>query len=81
MWNGTAAILNPSPARNRIRARTSSGWPPSPTVFRAPWMASRFVVPVSANTSDMPNRISADENAPRMKYFSEASVARDWALR
>src|SRR5207244_9991928 len=52
MWNGTAAILNPTPATTRITASTRRGsrsWP-----AKSDAIVRRFVVPDRPYMSDMP---------------------------
>src|SRR5262245_2258754 len=52
IWNGTAAILNPTPATTRMTARTSRGsrsW-----LANTPAIARRLVVPDSPYMSDIP---------------------------
>src|SRR5579862_2803346 len=52
MWNGTAAILNPTPATTRITARTSRGSRSWPTKTVA--IARRLVVPDKPYINDIP---------------------------
>src|SRR6476620_9388023 len=74
MWNGTAAILNPTPATTRITASTSRGSCSCPvnTVF----IVSRFVAPESPYINDIPYSRMPSENAPRRKYLTAASFDR-----
>src|SRR5260370_31354200 len=62
MWNGTAALLKPTPATTRMTASTSHGscsWPTNETDI-----VRRFVVPDSPYITDMPYRRTPSENAP-----------------
>src|SRR4029453_19163711 len=52
MWNGTAAILNPTQATPRVTATTRRGSRSCPTNAAA--IGRRFVVPDSPYISDMP---------------------------
>src|SRR5207253_5862576 len=52
MWNGTAAILKPTPATTRMTASTSRGSRSCPTKIVA--IVRRLVVPDKPYISDMP---------------------------
>src|SRR3954465_12971041 len=71
MWNGTAAILNPTPATTRMTARTRRGSRSCPANTGA--IARRPVVPDNPYMIDMPYRRMPSENAPRRKYLTAAS--------
>src|SRR5678816_2041289 len=71
MWNGTAAILNPSPASVSTRPRSSSGFAAS----NAGPMAEIAVTPVTPYTNDNPYRSTAEDTLPTTKNFSAPSGA------
>ena len=71
-WNGTTAILNANPtarsaAAANIKRESVEGAPDNPA------MREMFVVPVAPNARATPYKRIALENAPRRKYFSDAS--------
>src|SRR6202049_1028312 len=68
MWNGTAAILNPTPATTKITAKTSLGSRSCPANVTA--IVRRFVVPESPYINDIPYRRMPSENAPSRKYLT-----------
>jgi hypothetical protein len=76
MWNGTAAILKPTPAATRITASVTRSSP----LVRTPAISRRCVVPESPYMSDMPYSRMPSENAPRRKYFTAASFDRWFGL-
>ena len=78
MWNGTAAILNPTPATTRITASTSRGSRSCPVNTVA--IARRFVVPERPYINDMPYSRIPSENAPSRKYLTAASFDRWFGL-
>ena len=78
MWNGTAAILNPTPAATSMTARISRGslsWPAKVIA-----MTRRLVVPERPYISDMPYSRMPSEKAPSRKYFTAASFDRWFGL-
>src|SRR5207237_5270439 len=72
MWNGTAAILNPTPATTRITASTSRGSRSCPT--NAVAITRRLVVPDNPYISDIPYRRMPSENATSRKYLTDAAL-------
>src|SRR5205085_6409154 len=74
MWNGTAAILKPTPATTRITARISRGSLGIDANVTA--ITRRFVVPDRPYISDMPYSRMPSEKAPSRKYLTAASFDR-----
>src|SRR5262245_66661611 len=74
IWNGTAAILKPTPATTRITARITRG--SLCTAVKSGALFRRFVVPDRPYISDMPYRRMPSENAPNRKYLTAASFER-----
>src|SRR6266487_591190 len=66
MWNGTAAILNPTPATTRITASTRRRSLSCPANSGA--IARRLVVPDRPYMIDMPYSRIPSEKAPSRKY-------------
>ena len=78
MWNGTAAILNPTPATTRMTASTSIGsrsWPESTGAI-----TRSAVVPDRPYMIDMPYSRMPREKAPSRKYLTAASFDRWFGL-
>src|SRR5580765_3172020 len=78
MWNGTAAILNPTPATTRITASTRRGSCSCPVNTVA--IVRKFVVPERPYINDIPYSRMPSENAPRRKYLTAASFDRWFGL-
>ena len=85
MWNGTAAILKPTPATTRMIASTRRGsvaWAASgPAILRRLVVPARPFRPDRPYISDIPYSRMPSEKAPRRKYLTAASFERALGLR
>ena len=70
-WKGTAEILNPKPAINKINEKICSGLP-----FKCAGNSVKFKVPVLPYNIEIPKSNNPDENAEEMIILKAASDER-----
>ena len=78
-WKGTNDILKNKPASTMTSPARKIGLPP--IAFCTAAISLKFVVPAAPNTNAMPNTMNAEAVAPRMRYFTPASMLAVWSRR